>query len=357
MLNYKKLLIIFLVILLSACGEKEPKSEVSKKEKRDVKLEELSMEELKNLGSEKVAEALGCKYEELMEDTLYFNLQPHFTFGKALMTEAHPELGRAMLALWYDETVKNSKFYFHSDGTLKLSCNLNSLGTFDLSAVKTLSHPEKRINFLYENICKKIGVDPFSDDAPFLLAGYLGKADTFETLEDVLRRQTIVLMNFGIGDTPPSLYRLDYPDDGENMEGGNALLSGDEFYILIPRYERQVIALLKKKEEVDGKEIAYGKEAPIESRVPVSLSFSSLAVENFFGKERELKNITFYRDKRLDFELETDKNGKLSNLPKDILDISDYIKNLNPIEEEDAEWFYSEILEELSIFLPNGPRG
>ena len=82
-----------------------------------------------------------------------------------------------------------------------------------------------------------------------------------------------------------------------------------------------------------------------------------LSVENFFGKERELKNITFYRDKRLDFELETDKNGKLLNPPKDILDISDYIKNLNPIEEEDAEWFYSEILEELSIFLPNGPRG
>ncbi len=279
---------------------------------------------------------------EVFEDSLCANYHPKSTFNYPPMNRfSRSVLAKMILDSW-QEGNRSYNLYFNDCGKLFFHYQNPSFGVYHIEALVPQKTVDLRLNPLYEQVALNMDLDPYQDDAPFLLVAFLGQVNSGDELGDVLALPEMFLYEHEIDEAAGLLF------DVEFMDYGFERLAGNEFYFVIPRYERQVINIMYIEDA--NPETMKSLDGNYEV-LPATVGKCAILAQNWRGEERIYANGSFYRDREMYFALELNSNNELINLPFDIVDFSDYLHSL---ELPEYTWYDMDIYDELVAYIGMG---
>ncbi len=309
------------------------------------KVFQLQLPEGKLLHNEDILSRLGlsdCPPEELFEDSICANYHPVSTFNYPAMNRFSRDVLAHMILDSWQEDNQNYDLYFDDGGKLLFHYQSPAFGVYHIEAIAPQKRVDLRLNPLYEKVARRLDINPYHEDAPLLLLAFLGQVNAGEELADVLSLERRLAAEHQSHESAGLLF------DVTSTDYGFERLAGNEFYLAIPKYERQVVNMMFVEEANPETMASVGGYY---DALPATLGKSVVLVQNWRGQERIYAIGSFYRDRELFLQVEVNSNKELINLPANVVDIGHYIRGLASLE---YTWYDVDIFDELIPYIGMG---
>ncbi len=297
------------------------------------------------LRNEDILSRLGlsdCLPEELFEDSICANYHPISTFNYPAMNRfSRDVLAHMILDSWQKDN-QNYDLYIDDSGKLLFHYQSPAYGVYHIEAITPQKQVDLRLNPLYEKVARSLDLDPYREDAPLLLLAFLGLVNAGEELADVLALERRLAAEHQSHESAGLLFDVNSTDYGFER------LAGNEFYLAIPKYERQVVNMMFVE---DANPETMASVGGYYDALPATVGKSVILVQNWRGEERIYAIGSFYRDQELFLQVEVNQNNELVNLPANVADIGDYVRGLASPE---YTWYDTDIFNELIAYIGMG---
>lgn len=219
--------------------------------------------------------------------------------------------GFAIKDLWQDNP---NIFYVNEVGRLMFFSKIfTDAGIGEAIEIQTLAGPDYKTNQYSDDFVRmatKLGIDP-DDEKVNAFIIYMGRANAEDTLPNVMSKLFAWQACFA-----------DYKDPRLILDGQrdpytyDAFLTGNDFYLVVPKWENAVVSLRSVEKADNGKVIEKDNDFldGICQRSTVLICQS---------QEKDTPSVKIkiaYRDKEIESLVSLDKNGNLTGLNSEIID-------------------------------------
>lgn len=219
--------------------------------------------------------------------------------------------GFAIKDLWQDNS---NIFYVNEVGRLMFFSKIYSdAGIGEAIEIQTLAGPNYKTNRYSDDFVRmatKLGIDPDDKNVSAFII-YMGRANAEDTLPNVMSKLFAWQACFA-----------DYKDPRLILEGqrdpydNSAFLTGNDFYLVVPKWENAVVSLRSVDKGNDGKVTEKDNDFldGICQRSTVLICQS---------QEKDMPSVKIkiaYRDKEIESLVSLDKNGQITGLNPEIID-------------------------------------
>lgn len=221
--------------------------------------------------------------------------------------------GFAIKDLWQDNP---NIFYVNEVGRLMFFSKIfTDAGIGEAIEIQTLAGPDYKTNQYSDDFVRmatKLGIDP-DDEKVNAFIIYMGRANAEDTLPNVMSKLFAWQACFA-----------DYKDPRLILDGQrdpytyDAFLTGNDFYLVVPKWENAVVSLRSVEKADNGKVIEKDNDFldGICQRSTVLICQS---------QEKDTPSVKIkiaYRDKEIESLVSLDKNGQINGLNPEIIDAS-----------------------------------
>lgn len=221
--------------------------------------------------------------------------------------------GFAIKDLWQDNS---NIFYVNEVGRLMFFSKIYSdAGIGEAIEIQTLAGPDYKTNRYSDDFVRmatKLGIDP-DDEKVNAFIIYMGRANAEDTLPNVMSKLFAWQAVFA-----------DYKDPRLILEGQrdpytyDAFLTGNNFYLVVPKWDKAVVSLRSVEKADNGKVI----EKDNDFLDGICQRSTVLICQSQENDTPSVKIKIAYRDKEIESLVSLDKNGQISGLNQDIIDAS-----------------------------------
>lgn len=258
-------------------------------------------------------------FGSICEDTIYhsFSMNEMAELPNLLLqgdsVGENKDLTTPLLQLWFHQL--NPQLVCGDDGILRLKLHRPDLGDDQLPVIKGLTKTKDPINPVYRSMAQVLNFDPEAANSPFALVGFIGSLGASGKIFEHLSKVGYFLQSIQ-NEKVHSGVMLDW-----KQEDGEEAIEGEEYFLFIPKYARQVVLSYDPARFTDGQVDITN----VFSIVPSSLHEATVIVANYTkGDDFHLNQfVSVYRDRQVSFQLDPDDGPMV--LPPDLYDISDFV--------------------------------
>ena len=220
--------------------------------------------------------------------------------------------GFAIKDLWQDNP---NIFYVNEVGRLMFFSKIYpDTGIGEVIETQTLAGPDYKTNRYSDDFVRmatKLGIDP-DDEKVNAFIIYMGRANAEDTLPNVMSKLFAWQACFADYKDP----RLILEGQRDPYDDNNAFLTGNDFYLVVPKWENAVISLRSVEKHNDGKVIEKDNDF-LDGICQRSTAFICQSQEK---DTPGVKIKISYRDKEIESLVSLDKKGNLTGLNPEIID-------------------------------------
>ena len=222
--------------------------------------------------------------------------------------------GFAIKDLWQDNT---NIFYVNEVGRLMFFGKIYSdAGIGEAIEIQTLARPDYKNNQYSDDFVRmatRLGIDPDDKNVSAFII-YMGRANAEDTLPNVMSKLFAWQACFADYKDP----RLILEGQRDPYDDNSAFLTGNDFYLVVPKWENAVVSLKFVEKGSNGEPIEKDDDFldGICQRSTVLICQS---------QEKDMPSVKIkiaYRDKEIESLVSLDKNGQVSGLNPEIIDAS-----------------------------------